>query len=56
MRRSLVSTIPGAAATVWALAASPALADVGQPTPVRPPGTEGLSTLLNWGMSHPTST
>jgi hypothetical protein len=30
--------------------ASPALADVPDPTPTRPPGTEGLTTLLNWGM------
>ena len=33
-----------------ALSASPAAADVNAPTPQRPPGTEGLTTLLNWGM------
>ena len=32
------------------LTATPAAADVSQPTPIRPPGTEGLTTLLNWGM------
>ena len=33
-----------------AWSASPAAADVNTPTPQRPPGTEGLTTLLNWGM------
>ncbi len=32
------------------MSASPAAADVPEPTPTRPPGTEGLTTLLNWGM------
>ena len=27
-----------------------AAADVPAPTPTRPPGTEGLTTLLDWGM------
>ena len=30
--------------------AGPVAADVPDPTPIRPPGTEGLTTLLNWGM------
>ena len=50
MRRSLAITIPAATAATLVLAASPASADVSQPTPIRPPGTEGLTTLLNWGM------
>ncbi len=32
------------------LVAGPAAADVGAPSPTRPPGTEGLDTLLSWGM------
>lgn len=41
-----------AAATTFLLIApaSSATADVPGPTPTRPPGTEGLTTLLNWGM------
>lgn len=41
-----------AAATTFLLAvpATKASADVPGPTPTRPPGTEGLTTLLNWGM------
>jgi hypothetical protein len=30
--------------------AAPAAADIPDPSPVRPPGTEGLTTLLSWGM------
>ena len=50
MRRSLAITIPAVTAATLALTATPAVADVNQPSPVRPPGTEGLTTLLNWGM------
>jgi hypothetical protein len=50
MRRSLAITIPAAVVAALALSATPAAANVTQPTPVRPPGTEGLTTLLNWGM------
>ena len=32
------------------LPAAPAAADIPAPGPVRPPGTEGLTTLLGWGM------
>ena len=50
MRRSLAITIPAVNAAILALTPTPAVADVTQPSPVRPPGTEGLTTLLNWGM------
>ncbi|MGB8019641.1 MAG: hypothetical protein WCF04_00270 [Candidatus Nanopelagicales bacterium] len=50
MRRSLSITIAGVTAGLLAGPVGPVAADVGQPSPVRPPGTEGLSTLLNWGM------
>ncbi len=50
MRRSLSIAMPAVSAGVLVLSAGPVAADVGQPSPVRPPGTEGLSTLLNWGM------
>lgn len=48
MRRTLTMTL----GTVLAmgLAAGPAAADVTAPSPTRPPGTEGLDTLLGWGM------
>lgn len=49
MRRRLAITVPTAAIALMA-STSPAFADIGAPTPVRPPGTQGLSTLLNWGM------
>ena len=38
------------AAALVASAAAPAAADIPAPTPRRPPGTDGLTTLLNWGM------
>ncbi|MCU0263998.1 MAG: hypothetical protein MUF09_10080 [Candidatus Nanopelagicales bacterium] len=41
---------PAVAAGLLALSAGPAAADIPPPTPSRPPGTEGLTTLLNWGM------
>ena len=50
MRRSLAITVPAVNAAILALPPTPAAADVTQPSPVRPPGTEGLTTLLNWGM------
>jgi hypothetical protein len=48
MRRTLTVTLAGLlAAGAWA---GPAAAEVGAPSPTRPPGTDGLNTLLNWGM------
>jgi hypothetical protein len=43
-------TAPVLAAALVGLSAGPAAADITPPTPTRPPGTEGLTTLLNWGM------
>ncbi len=42
--------VPLLAVGLLALSAAPAAADVNSPTPQRPPGTEGLTTLMNWGM------
>jgi hypothetical protein len=39
-----------AAVGLVGLSAGPAAADIPPPSPARPPGTEGLTTLLNWGM------
>lgn len=33
-----------------AVAGGPASADITAPTPVQPPGTAGLATLLNWAL------
>ena len=43
-------TAPVLAVALVGLSAGPAAADITQPSPVRPPGTEGLTTLLSWGM------
>lgn len=43
-------TAPVLAVALVALSAGPAAADITPPSPSRPPGTEGLTTLLNWGM------
>ena len=50
MRRSLAALLPGVSAVLLVAASGPAAADVPQPSPLRPPGTEGLSTILSWGM------
>lgn len=41
---------PALAVWLLVLSAGPAAADISPPSPSRPPGTEGLTTLLNWGM------
>jgi hypothetical protein len=41
---------PVVAVCLLVLSAGPAAADITPPSPSRPPGTEGLTTLLNWGM------
>ena len=41
-------TAPALVVALVALSAGPAAADITPPTPTRPPGTEGLTTLLNW--------
>ena len=46
-RRTLTATLT---VGLLAVTAAPAAADITPPTPARPPGTEGLTTLLNWGM------
>lgn len=46
-RLSAVLLLSGLASAV---AGGPAAADIGAPTPVQPPGTAGLSTLLNWAL------
>lgn len=43
-------TAPALTVGLVVLSAGPAAADITPPTPTRPPGTEGLTTLLNWGM------
>ena len=43
-------TAPALTLGLLALSAGPAAADITPPTPTRPPGTEGLTTLMNWGM------
>ena len=48
MRKTLKVTL--GAVLAMGLAVGPAAADVTAPSPTRPPGTEGLDTLLNWGM------
>ncbi len=50
MRRRLAITVPAATTAFVTFSATPAAADIAKPTPVRPPGTDGLTTLLNWGM------
>lgn len=52
MRRRMILRAASAATLVATplLLAEPANADVSAPTPVQPPGTAGLATLLNWGL------
>jgi hypothetical protein len=45
-----ITAAASAAAGVLLAGAGPAAADITPPSPSRPPGTEGLTTLLNWGM------
>ena len=47
MRRMRLAALVGLLA--WGPAA-PAMADIPDPSPIRPPGTEGLTVLLGWGM------